>query len=106
MTTLRLTGQNLSIADVVSVARGDVAVALDRAAEHRVSQAAKVVADLAKDDTPVYGVNTGFGDLATVRVGQDQLRDLQRNLVRSHSAGVGDPLSEDVVRATLLLRAN
>ena len=55
---------------------------------------------------PVYGVNTGFGDLATVRVGQDQLRDLQRNLLRSHAVGVGDPLSADVVRAVLLLRAN
>jgi len=106
MTTIRLTGQNLSIADVVAVARGSVSVGLDRAAEHRVSQAAKVVADVAKDDAPVYGVNTGFGDLATVRVGQDQLRDLQRNLVRSHAAGVGDPLPADVTRAVLLLRAN
>jgi histidine ammonia-lyase len=106
MTTLRLTGHDLTIADVVAVARRNVAVALDRAAEHRVNDAAKLVAELAKGDAPIYGVNTGFGDLSTVRVPADRLRDLQQNLVRSHSVGVGDPLPEDVVRAILLLRAN
>jgi histidine ammonia-lyase len=106
MTTLRLTGKDLTIADVVAVARGGLAVALDRAAEHRVADAAKVVAELAAGDTPVYGVNTGFGDLATVRVANDRLRELQLNLVRSHAVGVGAPLDRDVVRAILLLRAN
>jgi histidine ammonia-lyase len=89
VTTLRLTGRDLSIADVIDVARGDAAVALDRAAEHRVNDAAKLVAELAKGNAPIYGVNTGFGDLSTVRVPADQLRDLQQNLVRSHSVGVG-----------------
>ncbi|HKC89919.1 MAG TPA: histidine ammonia-lyase, partial [Candidatus Limnocylindria bacterium] len=88
------------------MARGDVAVGLDRAAERSVQQAAKVVAEMAEGDDPVYGVNTGFGDLATVRVPHDQLRALQRNLLRSHAVGVGQPLPEDVVRAILLLRAN
>jgi histidine ammonia-lyase len=106
MTTLRLTGRDLTIADVIDVARGDAAVALDRAAEHRVNDAAKLVAEFAKGNAAIYGVNTGFGDLATVRVPPDQLRDLQQNLVRSHSVGVGAALPEDVVRAILLLRAN
>ena len=106
MTTLRLTGHDLTIADVIAVARGDVSVALDRAAEHRVGEAAKLVAELASGDAPVYGVNTGFGDLATVRVAPDRVRELQQNLVRSHAVGVGPPLAEDVVRAILLLRAN
>jgi histidine ammonia-lyase len=53
----------------------------------------------------VYGVNTGFGALAEVSIGPDQIRELQRNLVRSHAAGVGDPLPTDVVRAMVLLRA-
>jgi histidine ammonia-lyase len=70
------------------------------------AESAKVVADLAAGDAPVYGVNTGFGDLATVRIPVAELRSLQRNLVRSHAAGVGDPLPVDVVRAVLLLRAN
>src|SRR6185503_9777780 len=106
LTTLRLNGRDLTIADVIDVARGDAAVALDRAAEHRVNDSAKLVAELAKGNVAIYGVNTGFGDLATVRVPPDQLRDLQQNLVRSHSVGVGDALPEDVVRAILLLRAN
>lgn len=105
MTTIRITGHDLSIADVVAVARKGVAVALDRGAEHRVADAAKLVAKLADGDAAVYGVNTGYGDLAQVRVPQADLRSLQRNLVRSHSAGVGDPLPPDVVRAILLLRA-
>jgi histidine ammonia-lyase len=104
--TLRLTGHDLSIADVVAIARRDVSVGLDRAAERQVQQAAKVVADIARGDDPVYGINTGFGDLATVRVPHDDLRALQRNLVRSHAIGVGPPLPEDVVRAILVLRAN
>ena len=106
MTTLRITGHDLTIADVVAVARRGVAVALDRGAEHRVNESAKLVAELAKGDAPIYGVNTGFGDLATVRVPAEKLRELQLNLVRSHAAGVGAPLPEDVVRAILLLRAN
>src|SRR5205807_2535565 len=104
--TLRLTGHDLSIADVVAVARRDVAVGLDRAAERKVQQAAKVVGQMADADEPVYGVNTGFGDLATVRIPHDELRVLQRNLLRSHAVGVGLPLPEDVVRAIMLLRAN
>jgi histidine ammonia-lyase len=71
-----------------------------------VRQAAKVVGEMAEGDDPVYGVNTGFGDLATVRVTHADLRALQRNLVRSHAVGVGPPLAEDAVRAVLLLRAN
>jgi len=71
-----------------------------------VQQAAKVVAEIAQADEPVYGINTGFGDLSTMRIPHDELRALQRNLVRSHAVGVGPPLPEDVVRAILVLRAN
>ena len=106
MTTLRLTGHDLTIADVVAVARGGTAVALDRNSERRVGEAAKLVAELAGGDAPVYGVNTGFGDLATVSIPIERVRELQLNLVRSHAAGVGAPLDRDVVRAILLLRAN
>lgn len=96
----------MTIADVVAVARQGISVALDRAAEKRVADAAKVVARIAEGDEPVYGVNTGYGDLSTVRISTADLRGLQRNLVRSHAVGVGDPLPVDVVRAILLLRAN
>src|SRR4029077_14941998 len=101
-----LTGTDLSIADVLAVARHNTPVALDRAAERRMSESAKLVAELAAGDAPVYGVNTRFADHATVRIPIGDLRALQRNLIRSHAAGVGDPLPVDVVRAVLLLRAN
>ena len=88
------------------MARAHAPVALDRVAERHVADAAKFVAELAAGDAPVYGVNTGFGDLATVRVAHADQRALQLNLIRSHAVGVGAPLPEDVVRAILLLRAN
>ena len=106
MTTLRLTGRDLTIADVVAVARAHAPAALDRVAERRVAEAAKLVAELAAGDAAGYGGNTGFGDLATVRVAPADQRALQLNLIRSHAVGVGAPLAEDVTRAVLLLRAN
>ncbi len=68
--------------------------------------AEKLVGEILKRDEPVYGVNTGFGDLSTVRIPAADVRALQRNLVRSHAVGVGDPLPIDAVRAVMLLRAN
>ena len=106
MATLRIDGNSLTIADVVSVARRDTPVALDRTAEQLVRAAAKLVAEVAEGDTPVYGINTGFGDLSQKRIARGDLVKLQYNLLRSHAAGVGDPLPQDVTRAILLLRAN
>ena len=57
-------------------------------------------------DTPVYGINTGFGNFADVRIPHESLAELQLNLLRSHAAGVGEPLPVPVVRATMALRAN
>ncbi len=90
----------------MAVARRDLAIALARHAEQRVQAAARLVDEIVRRDEPVYGVNTGFGDLATVRIPPAELKALQRNLVRSHAVGVGDPLPVDVVRAAMLLRAN
>ncbi len=106
MATLRIDGKSLSIADVVNVARRDASVALDRGAEEQVRAAARVVAEVADGDAAIYGINTGFGDLAQVRIARGDLAKLQLNLLRSHAAGVGDPLPRDVTRAVLLLRAN
>jgi histidine ammonia-lyase len=106
MATLRIDGNALTIADVVSVARRETPVALDRSAEQLVRAAAKLVAELAEGDAPIYGVNTGFGDLSQVRIPRADLAKLQLNLLRSHAAGVGDALPVDVTRAVLLLRAN
>ncbi len=90
----------------MGVARRNVAIGIERRAETRVQAAAKLVDELVKRDDPVYGINTGFGDLATVKIPAADLKTLQRDLVRSHAVGVGDPLPIDVVRAAMLLRAN
>jgi len=81
-------------------------VALDRDAAERMRASRAVIERLVERGETVYGVTTGFGDLANVRIEPDQVAELQRNLVRSHTAGVGEPLHSDVVRAMLLLRAN
>ncbi len=65
-----------------------------------------VVERLASGEAPVYAVNTGVGLLADVRVPPEQLEQLQRNVIRSHACGVGDPLARDEVRAMMLIRAN
>jgi histidine ammonia-lyase len=106
MPPLPLTGRDLTIDHVIEVARGRRAVALAPAAAERMQASRTVVERLVDEGATVYGVTTGFGDLANVRIERDQTAELQRNLVRSHAAGVGDPLPDDVVRAMLLLRAN
>ena len=94
------------MADVAAVAREGRAVGLDPAAADRMRASRAVIERLVVDGETVYGVTTGFGDLANVRIEPEQVAELQINLVRSHTAGVGEPLPEDVVRAMLLLRAN
>ena len=104
--TVTLDGHSLSIADVVAVARHGAPVAISpRALDAVHASRAAVDAALARGDT-IYGVNTGFGKLAHVRIAPDQLRQLQVNLIRSHAAGVGEPLATPAVRAMMVLRAN
>src|SRR5713226_5734075 len=103
---LEIDGQKLSLAQVAAVAHGTERVSLSSAARTRVEQSRRVVERIVAEERTVYGVNTGFGKLSDVHIDQSQLRELQLNLVRSHSCGVGSPLSEDEARAMLLLRAN
>src|SRR2546425_5560645 len=103
---LELDGQRLSLAEVSLVARGDERVSLSSAARARVEKSRAVVEKIVAENRTVYGVNTGFGKLSDVRIDPDKLRELQLNLVRSHSCGLGAPLSEAESRAMLLLRAN
>ena len=101
-----LDGDHLTIEQVVSVAAGRESVSLAPAAAERMLRSRAVVEHLAGGDAPVYGVNTGVGLLADVRVPPGDLDQLQRNIVRSHAAGTGDPLSREQVRAMMLIRAN
>jgi histidine ammonia-lyase len=103
----RLDGRSLTVAEVVRAARdpGVPVTAAPSALRALASSRAIVDRALASGAT-IYGINTGFGKLANVRVAPGALDELQVNLLRSHAAGVGDPLPREVVRALMLLRAN
>jgi histidine ammonia-lyase len=105
-TPLLLAGQPLSLEEISHVALEKRAVALDPAALPRIRESRAVVDGLLARGETAYGVNTGFGKLSDVRIEPGEVQALQRNLVRSHACGVGDPLPEPEVRAMLLLRAN
>jgi histidine ammonia-lyase len=100
-----LTGEPLTIAQVVAVARERRMVALSPQAAERIVAARALVERIVAEERVVYGVTTGFGGLSKVHIPAERLSDLQHNLVRSHAAGVGTPLPPDVVRAMLLLTA-
>ncbi len=106
MKNLKLDGRSLSLAEIVAVAVDGGTVSIARDAYPRIEASRSVVEGLLVRGETAYGINTGFGKLSDVRIGPDQLEALQRNLVRSHSCGLGEPLPEDEVRAMLLLRAN
>ena len=95
----------LSAADVVAVARHGAPVKLDPTAVRRIERSRELVERHLGDDRPVYGLTTGFGALADVRIAPADLARLQRNLIRSHAAAAGDFLATEVVRAMMLLRA-
>lgn len=100
-----LIGLPLQLPCVVGIARSDAHVRLAPAAKQHIQQARAVVERATTDGLPHYGVNTGFGSLARKRIDAHDLRELQRNLVRSHAAGIGAPLPNDSVRAMMLLTA-
>src|SRR5688500_9812938 len=101
-----LDGRSLTLAQLVAIADGDAAVALAPDAIARIDAARAVVDRQALGDAPVYGINTGFGALAETAIARDALGALQVNLLRSHAAGVGEPLPVRDVRASMALRAN
>lgn len=101
-----LTGADLSIADVEAVARHGAKVSLDDHARDRMDEARGVIDRLAAAGEVVYGVTTGFGDLATHAIPAGDVEQLQENLLMSHAAGVGPAFPQEVVRAMLVCRAN
>jgi histidine ammonia-lyase len=106
-TTFVLDGQSLRIEDVVRVAREPkVRVTLKPEARRTLLESRRVIERAIASGQTIYGINTGFGKLANVRIPPDQLDQLQTNLLRSHASGVGSPLPSPVVRAVMLLRAN
>ncbi len=104
--TLALDGVSLSLEGFVAVARGGAPVVLAEHARVAMQRSYAWVCSMLRGDRPIYGVNTGFGSLARVRIDPADAATLSRNLIKSHAAGVGAPCPDDIVRAMMLLRAN
>jgi histidine ammonia-lyase len=101
---IELTGKGLAPAEVIAVAREGEAVELTGGARAAMAASAEIVERLASSPEPAYGVSTGFGSLATTPIPAERREELQRALIRSHAAGMGEPVERDVVRAMMLLR--
>jgi histidine ammonia-lyase len=104
--TIAITGNDLTLENVYEVALNGSEVSLSPDARKRMDESRGVIDKLVESEEVAYGVNTGFGKMASVRISREQIRQLQTNLVRSHAVGVGPLLSEPEVRAMMLLRAN
>ncbi len=103
---IELNGNDLTFEQLYTVALCGEKVLLARVAAERMNASRAVVDRLVASGKTAYGINTGFGKLASVRISSEQVRQLQVNLVRSHCCGVGEPLSKAETRAIMLLRAN
>ncbi|HEX5751668.1 MAG TPA: histidine ammonia-lyase [Archangium sp.] len=103
---LLIDGDTLRLEEILLVARNEAIVQLTPESEACVKASRDLVDRVAAGDTPAYGINTGFGTLAEVRIDKKDLRELQRNLILSHAAGVGTPMPLPEARALLLLRCN
>lgn len=106
MKTIKINGSDLTIEDVVAVARHGAKVEIDENQIPTILESRQYVEDAISSGQPIYGINTGFGKFENVPISEDQLDLLQRNLIISDACGVGAPFATDVVRAMLLLRAN
>ena len=101
-----LTGNTLTIADVIAVARHSQKVFLSDEARAEMTRSYEWVVEASSREQAIYGINTGFGSLARVRIPPEKTATLSWNLIRSHSAGLGPIASPECTRAVMLLRAN
>src|SRR2546425_849373 len=106
MDPLLIDGETLTIENVHEVAFDRRRVGLHPDAAKKMARSRAVVEAIITENRAVYGVSTGFGKLSDVRIGQEEIAQLQHSLVRSHASGMGDSFSEEEVRALMLLRAN
>jgi histidine ammonia-lyase len=104
--SLEINGNHLTVNGVYDVAHSKIKVKLSKESQRKVEKSQKIIEGIVKKGTPIYGINTGFGGLATVTIKDDDLTKLQENLILSHSAGTGLPFSKEEVRAAILVRAN
>ena len=104
--TLTFEAGKLSLDDLKAVLQTKAAIKVDRAAKADVDKTAALVEKSAKGDAAVYGINTGFGKLAAIKIPPEDTETLQRNLILSHCSGVGNPLDEEIVRLIMALKIN
>ena len=95
---------SVSLADLETLYRTGTPARLDQSCDAAVAKSAARIAEIAAGDIPVYGINTGFGKLASIRIDAADVATLQRNLILSHCCGVGPPLTEDIVRLAMTLK--
>lgn len=101
---ITLTPGHLTLPQLRQIAREPVQITLDPASFAKIDAGAKAVADIAAKGEPAYGINTGFGRLASTHIPHDQLELLQKNLVLSHAVGVGEPMARSSVRLLIALK--
>lgn len=101
-----LTGDDLSLAQLIAVSRYGAKLTFDHDAIAKIKASRALVDDIVNSDRVVYGVTTGFGSLCRVHISQDDCTQLQENLIRTHSCGYGKPLTREVTRAAMTIRAN
>jgi histidine ammonia-lyase len=106
MHEVNIDGETLTIEDVIKVARENAKVEIPEKVKNKVKKSREVLEKLVKENQIIYGVNTGFGALSNRIISLEEIKQLQSNLIRSHSTGIGKPLNTEVVRALMLLRAN
>ena len=104
--TIEINGSNLTIEDIVAVARYGVKVKLDEKQKDKILESRKYVEDALFNKVPIYGINTGFGKFENIPISEEELELLQKNLIYSDACGVGEAFDTEVVRAMMLLRAN
>lgn len=106
MKTIVITGQDLTLEDVVKVCREDAHIELSEEAKQNIIESRKVIDTIVEEERVVYGITTGFGKFSDTVISQDDCKTLQRNLIITHAVGAGEPFSRDAARGILLLRVN
>lgn len=96
----------LSIKDISELLQSDTQIKLKKTAYNKIEKSFLIVQEIIKQDRSVYGINTGFGLLASKKIKKEELKDLQRRIVLSHAAGVGEKLDDDIVKLIMLLKIN
>lgn len=106
MEKIIITGEDLSLQDIVKVSRYGYEVELSENAKEHINKSRKIVDNIVENNIVKYGITTGFGKFSDVKISKEDSMNLQRNLIISHACGTGKPLSTEIVRAIMLLRLN